>query len=115
MTTKEVMLALTPTIHERLRAGEKLVDLYAIVRAKLPQEVRLTQTSFKRYWQEARQEIGLAPIKASGRKGPRPPAVTADVAAAAATVIAAVPSSEPIKVTPRTSTASDFRADSEDF
>ncbi|WP_168199323.1 hypothetical protein [Pseudorhodobacter turbinis] len=112
MTTKEVMVALAPTIHERLRAGEKLVDLYAIVRAKLPQEARLTQTSFKRYWQDARQEIGLAPIKTSGRKGPRPPAVTVDVAAV---VTAAVPSPEPNNATPRTSTASDFRTDSEEF
>ncbi|WP_324753173.1 hypothetical protein [Roseovarius sp. Pro17] len=73
-TSKEIVLELAPVIHEQMLAGAKLMNLYAIVKAKLPPEARLSEATFKKYWRDAREELGLAPIKASGRKGPRRPA-----------------------------------------
>jgi len=74
LTSREIVFDLAPAIHEQMRAGAKLMSLYAIVKAKLPAEARLSEATFKKYWRDAREELGLAPIKASGRKGPRQPA-----------------------------------------
>lgn len=74
LTSKEIVFELAPTIHEQMLAGAKLMKLYAIVKAKLPAEARLSEATFRKYWRDAREELGLAPIKASGRKGPRQPA-----------------------------------------
>lgn len=71
LTSKEIVLELAPTIHESMCAGAKLMNLYEIVKAKLPAETRLSPATFKKYWRVARNELGLPPIKASGRKGPR--------------------------------------------
>ena len=73
LTSKEIVLELAPTIHETMLAGAKLMDLYEIVKAKLPPETRLSPATFKKYWRVARTELGLTPIKRSGRKGPRRP------------------------------------------
>ena len=73
LTSKEIVLELAPTIHEAMLAGAKLMNLYEIVKAKLPPETRLSPATFKKYWRVARNELGLAPIRASGRKGPRRP------------------------------------------
>ena len=74
LTSKEIVYEIAPVIHERMLAGAKLMSLYAIVKARLPADARLSEATFKKYWRDAREELGLAPIKASGRKGPRQPA-----------------------------------------
>ncbi|MFX0546244.1 hypothetical protein ACEWPL_011920 [Roseovarius sp. S1116L3] len=71
MTSKKIEVALAPDIHKQMSAGVKLMTIYEIVRAKLPKEARLTESTFKKYWRNARDELRLEPIKASGRKGPR--------------------------------------------
>ncbi len=65
LTSKEIVFELAPTIHEQMCAGARLMTLYAIVKAKLPAEARLSEATFRKYWRDARDELGLAPIKAS--------------------------------------------------
>ncbi len=104
LTSKEIVLALAPDIHKQMRAGAKLMSLYEIVRAKLPAETKLSKSTFKKYWRIARDQLKLAPIKASGRKGPRKP------------VVEPQPNAKyEDRKTRAVDTSSDFRADPEDI
>lgn len=109
MTAKQIMLELAPTIHEQMRAGVKLMDLYTIVKDKLPEEAMLSPATFRKYWRDARLEIGLAPIKASGPQSPRQPV------GIVAPPRASQPSQEQASRSEPKGTAGDFREDPEDF
>lgn len=112
MTAKQIMLELAPTIHEQMRAGVKLMDLYTIIKEKLPEEAMLSPTTFRKYWRDARLEIGLAPLKASGPQSPRQAAGGAPVPRAGRTL---QPSPETVSRPQPKGTAGDFRVDKEDF
>jgi len=68
LTTKGIIDALAEDIHVQMKRGVRLDDVYVIIRARLPEETRLTLTTFKRYWRESRDHSGLSKIKKSGRK-----------------------------------------------
>lgn len=67
-TTKQIIEGLAGTIHERLKVGTRLDDIYEIIHARLPEDTRMSLSTFKRYWNEARDAAGLPKIKNSGRK-----------------------------------------------
>ena len=104
LTSREIVFDLAPDIHEQMRAGAKLMSLYAIVKAKLPAEAKLSEATFKKYWRDRAGRTGLAPIKASGRKGPRK------------TVAEPQPNAKhEDRKTRAVDTSSDFRTDPEDI
>ncbi|WP_281969128.1 hypothetical protein [Roseovarius nanhaiticus] len=104
LTSKEIVLALAPDIHKQMLAGAKLMSLYEIVRAKLPEETKLSKSTFKKYWRIARDELKLKPIKASGPKGPRKPVAKPQQNA-----------NHEDRKTRAVDTSSDFRTDPEDI
>lgn len=111
-TTKQIVEGLAEKIHEHLKDGRRLDEIYEIVHARLPEDTRMTRSTFKRYWHEARDSAGLPKIKDSGRKknaAPRPS--TAPVAPAEQRT------DHPAKsiATQGTRTSGDFRHDPEDF
>jgi hypothetical protein len=68
ITTKGIIDALVEDIHAQMKHGARLDDVYAIIRARLPEETRLTLTTFKRYWRESCTRLGLSKMKNSGKK-----------------------------------------------
>ncbi|MDT8853555.1 hypothetical protein RNZ50_00615 [Paracoccaceae bacterium Fryx2] len=68
ITTRGIIHALAEDIHSLLKDGARLDGVYEIIRARLPEETRLTLTTFKRYWRESRDVSGLSKIKNSGRR-----------------------------------------------
>lgn len=67
-TTKQIIEGLAGKIHEQLKDGRRLDDIYEIIHARLPEDTRMSLSTFKRYWHEARDAAGLPKIKNSGRK-----------------------------------------------
>jgi uncharacterized short protein YbdD (DUF466 family) len=72
MTSKNIIEELVEDIHTQLMAGSRLDDVYEIIKKKLPDEVKMSLSTFKRYWREARDDAGLSKIKNSGRKKKEP-------------------------------------------
>jgi hypothetical protein len=68
----EIIRALAPDIHARLKEGHKLNDIWHQVVSSLPAERQLTVATFKKYWQLVRHEIGLAPMKTRSRQRAAP-------------------------------------------
>jgi len=99
----EIVRALAPDIHARLKEGHKLNDIWHQVVASLPAERQLTVATFKKYWQLVRHEIGLAPMKTRSRqrvdaiRTPKHTSITTQ------------------HMTPKTKFAGDFREDPEDI
>lgn len=107
-TTKEIIGSLVEDIHAQMKWGARLDDVYTIIRARLPEETKLTLTTFKRYWREARDLHGLSKMKNSGKKKIRDvkPTVPQDFSHM---VDASVPKVRSIE------TSSDFREDPDDI
>ena len=99
----EIIRALAPDIHARLKEGHKPNDIWHQVVSSLPAERQLTVATFKRYWQLVRHEIGLAPMKTRSRqradpiRTPKHTSITAQ------------------HMTPKTQSVGDFREDPEDI
>ncbi|MFD0860512.1 hypothetical protein [Roseovarius aquimarinus] len=62
--SKEIVYELAPIIHERLKAGAKLSALHEIVKAKLPENAKLSEATFKKYWHDAQKDLKLGSSKA---------------------------------------------------
>ncbi len=114
-TTKQIIEGLAEKIHEQLKDGRRLDEVYKIIRARLPEDTRLTLATFKRYWHEARDAAGLPKIKDSGRKKNAAPRSSrtrvSPVTPVADQTAIPVGSAEP----QRNRTASDFREDPDDI
>lgn len=112
LTGKRIVEELAEDIHTQLKAGARLDDVYEIIRRKLPDETKLTLTTFKRYWREARDAAGLPRIKNSGRRKAAPPREEAP-----ASISSGAPqkAQEPITRTGSRDTSGDFRPDPDDI
>ena len=67
-TVKQILEGAAADIHAHLKQGARLDDVYLIIRARLPEDTKLSLNTFKKYWREARETAGLSKIKNSGRK-----------------------------------------------
>lgn len=67
MTSKQIIEELVEDIYAQLKSGARLDDIYAIISKKLTDETKMSLSTFKRYWREARDGAGLSKIKNSGR------------------------------------------------
>jgi len=111
-TARQIMEGLAVDIDAQVKKGMRLDDIYDIIRAGLPEDRKMTRSTFKRYWREARDAAGLPKIKNSGKKkDPAPRPSNAPVAPAEQQT------ARPAKAfaTQRTRTSGDFRQDPEDF
>ena len=63
VTSRQLVQDLAPMIHERLRKGMTLANIYPIIVARLPEKSKLSATTFRRYWREAREETGLPKVR----------------------------------------------------
>ncbi|TGD61570.1 hypothetical protein EYC08_18290 [Tabrizicola sp. WMC-M-20] len=111
-TAKQIMEGLAVDIDAQVKKGMRLDDIYDIIRAGLPEDRKMTRSTFRRYWREARDAAGLPKIKNSGKKKePVPRPSSAPVAPAAEQT--AIP--DRAFAQQRTRTSSDFRHDPDDF
>lgn len=69
-SAKEIVVGCVDIIYARVRSGERIADIHKIINAGLEAENRaeITLKTFVKYWCEARNSAGLAPIKNSGPK-----------------------------------------------
>lgn len=63
VTGRELVRDLAPEIHARLKDGHGLKDIWFMIVTDLPEGERMTFATFQKYWQSARLELGLAPLK----------------------------------------------------
>lgn len=63
VTGREMVRDLAPEIHARLKEGHGLKVIWCTIIADLPEAERMTFPTFQKYWQAARQELGLTPLK----------------------------------------------------
>ena len=101
VTGRELVRGLAPEIHARLKEGYGLKDIWYTIIPDLPEAERMTFATFRKYWQRARQELGLTPLKS--RTVPT-------------MVTAKYPDRAPLQVAQpqvKGGTAGDFRADPE--
>ncbi len=103
LTGRELVRELAHEIHARLQDGHALNVIWFTIIADLPEAERMSFATFRKYWQCARLELGLTPLKSRTRptvpaaKGPdRAPPLIA-------------------KAFVQGGTATDFRADPEDI
>lgn len=68
VTGRELVRDLTPEIHARLKDGHGLKDIWFMIVTDLPEGERMTFATFQKYWQSARLELGLAPLKTRTRE-----------------------------------------------
>lgn len=112
MTTKQIIEDLAEDINAQLKKGLRLDEVYEIIRQKLPDDTRMTLTTFKRYWREARDAAGLPKIRKSGRKNTSPSPARDPAQAAAKPDRAPLETPSP---TGARDTSSDFREDPDDI
>lgn len=62
---KQLIEELADDIQKQLNGGASLAEVYQIIRARLPDEIKLTLGSFRKYWTESRNAAGL-----SGKRTP---------------------------------------------
>lgn len=76
VTGRELVRDLAPEIHARLKDEHGLKEIWYTIIADLPEAERMTFATFQKYWQRARLEFGLTPLKSrtvpteSAAKGP---------------------------------------------
>jgi len=63
ITGLNFVIRLAPDIHARLAEGHRLEEVWSAVFDPLPAKDKLTLTTFRKYWQIARAEAGLEPLK----------------------------------------------------
>lgn len=114
-TTKQIVEALAEKIHAQLKDGRRLDEVYKIIRARLPEDTRLTLTTFKRYWREARDSAGLSKIKNSGRRKDAAPQSNASAVATVTPVATQTVIPDKFPTTRRNRTSDDFRHDPDDI
>lgn len=103
VTGRELVRDLAPEIHARLKDGHGLKAIWYTIIDDLPEADRMTLPTFRKYWQRARQELGLPPLKS--RTVPTMPT-------------AKFPDRAPLQVAQpqvKSGTAGDFRIDPEDI
>lgn len=103
VTGRELVQDLAPEIHARLQDGHALKVIWYTIITDLPEAERMSFATFRKYWQRARLELGLTPLKS--RTVPTMPT-------------AKYPDRSPLQVAQpqvKGGTASDFRADPEDI
>lgn len=112
-TAKQIMEGLAVDIDAQVKKNDmRLDDIYDIIRAGLPEDRKMTRSTFKRYWREARDAAGLPKIKNSGKKkDPAPRPSSAPVAPAAEQT--SIPGRAFAQQRSRTS--GDFRQDPDDI
>ncbi len=101
LTGREMVGDLAPEIHARLKDGHGLKVIWYTIIDDLPEAERMTFATFRKYWQRARQELGLTPLKSRTR----PPVPAAKDPDRAPPLIA--------KAFVKGGTATDFRVDPE--
>jgi uncharacterized short protein YbdD (DUF466 family) len=112
MTSKNIIEELVEDIHTQLMAGSRLDDVYEIIKKKLPDEVKMSLSTFKRYWREARDDAGLSKIKNSGRKKKEPLPSTPEISNRDSSI---KQTSIDTKKLSQKDTSSDFREDPENI
>lgn len=103
LTGRELVRDLAIEIHARLQDGHALKVIWFTIIADLPEAERMSFATFRKYWQRARLELGLTPLKS--RKVPTMPT-------------AKYPDRTPLQVAQpqvKSGTAGDFRIDPEDI
>ena len=68
VTSRQIVMELAPMIHDQLRKGMTLASIYPIISARLLDKSKLSATTFRRYWREAREETGLPKVRETIRK-----------------------------------------------
>lgn len=63
ITGLRLVIELAPDIHARLAEGHRLKEVWSAIVEPLPEDEKLTLPTFRKYWQTARTETGLAPLK----------------------------------------------------
>lgn len=63
VTGREMVRDLAPEIHDRLKDGHGLKVIWCTIIANLPEAERVTFPTFRKYWQAARLDLGLTPLK----------------------------------------------------
>jgi hypothetical protein len=103
VTGRELVRDLAPEIHARLNDGHGMKAIWFMIITDLPESERMTFATFQKYWQAARQELGLSPMKS--RSAPTSPTANYPVRA------------QPLLTQPqvKSATAGDFRIDPEDI
>lgn len=67
VTGRDLIRDLAPKIHGRLKDGHGLKAIWFTIITDLPEGERVTFATFQKYWQSARQELGLTPLKSRTR------------------------------------------------
>lgn len=64
LTAKAFVQGLAPVISEKIAQGYRLDDLWKEVSAQIPEGTKLTEATFRKYWQSAQKEVsgGHAPV-----------------------------------------------------
>lgn len=63
ITGLNFVIRLAPDIRARLAEGHRLEEVWSAIFDPLPAKDKLTLTTFRKYWQIARAEAGLKPLK----------------------------------------------------
>lgn len=111
-TVKQIMEELAADIDAQVKKGMRLDDIYDIIRAGLPEDRKMTRSTFMRYWREARDAAGLPKIKNSGRR--KEPALRTNNSPAAPAAKQTAISAQSF-TTQLSRTSGDFRHDPDDF
>jgi hypothetical protein len=103
VTGRKLVRDLAPEIHARLNDGHGMKAIWFMIITDLHESERMTFATFQKYWQAARQELGLAPMRS--RSVPALPTENYPVRA------------QPLVTQPqvKSATAGDFRIDPEDI
>jgi hypothetical protein len=56
---KQLIEELAEDIQKQIDGGASLAQIYEIIRARLPDEIKLTLGSFRKYWTNSRNSSGL--------------------------------------------------------
>lgn len=66
-TARQIVMELKRAILDRVRNGDTPQNIYLIIREKMPSEIKMSYSSFNKYYLEMRRTSGLGKTRRKGR------------------------------------------------
>lgn len=66
-TARQIVMELKKAILDRVRNGDTPQNIYLIIREKMPSEIKMSYSSFNKYYLEMRRTSGLGKTRRKGR------------------------------------------------
>lgn len=104
-TARQIVMELKKAILDRIRNGDTPQNVYLIIREKMPSEIKMSYSSFNKYYLELRRTSGLGRTRRKGRTKSDPalplPAPNVTLAPSAPGLLSAsnkAPATEPVEI-----------------